>query len=183
MKKALKEVGIIKIWRFFWQVPILGLFNLLGFPNFRVIFLRIMRVKIGRYCVIHKLKLFNLYRGKFSNLKIGNHCFIGDECLLDLADNITLGNQVTLAERVSVLTHTNVGYEDHPLQKFFPKKQAPVEFKNGCFIGANSTILPGVVIGEKSFVAAGSVVTNSIPPKTLAGGVPARKIRKINEKK
>jgi acetyltransferase-like isoleucine patch superfamily enzyme len=182
MKKAYKEIGFKKLWRFFWLTPLLGFFNLLGFPNLRSGFLRLFRAKIGKNVVIHKIKLFNLYRGKFSNLIIGNNSFIGDDCLLDLADRITLGDHVTLAERVTVLTHTNVGYEDHPLQKFFPKKIGTVEFKDGSFVGANATILPGVAIGEKSFIAAGSVVTESVAPEFLAGGVPAKLIRKIDDK-
>ena len=182
MKKAFKELGIKKIGRFFWQVSLLGFFNVLGFPPFRRNFLRIMGSKIGSQSIIHKFRIFNLYRGGFSHLKIGRACFVGDDCLLDLADKITLGDQVTLAERVSVLTHTNVGYEDHPLQKYFPRKQAPVVFEGGCFIGANATILPGVVVGEKAFVAAGSVVVKDVLPETLVAGVPAKPIRKINEK-
>ena len=51
----------------------------------------------------------------------------------------------------------------------------------GASIGANSTILPGVTIGEKSFVAAGSVVTHDVPPKTLVAGVPTKVIRKISK--
>lgn len=41
-------------------------------------------------------------------------------------------------------------------------------------VGANATVLPGVTLGERSFVAAGSVVTEDVPPETLAVGVPAR---------
>jgi acetyltransferase-like isoleucine patch superfamily enzyme len=40
-------------------------------------------------------------------------------------------------------------------------------------IGANATVLPGVTVGERAFVAAGAVVTEDVPPDTLAAGVPA----------
>ena len=82
---------------------------------------------------------------------------------------------MTLAERVLVLTHRNVGYADHPLQAAFPAEAAPVRFEGGCFVGARATILAGVTIGREAFVAAGSVVTDDVPPRTLVGGVPARR--------
>ena len=84
---------------------------------------------------------------------------------------------MTLAERVVILTHTNVGYHDHPLQPHFPATAAPVALGRGCFVGASVTILPGVTIGPESFVAAGSVVTADVPPRTLVAGVPARPVR------
>ena len=179
--KALKELGFKKLFRFFWIVPLMGFFNILGYPNLRILFLRIFGCQIGKNVDIHIIKLFNLYAGKFSNLSIGHNSFIGDDCLFDLANKIKLGEHVTLAERVTILTHTNVGYKDHPLQKYFPRIDAPVEFKDGCFIGANATILPGVIIGEKSFVAAGSVVTKTVEPGFVVAGVPAKIIKKINE--
>jgi acetyltransferase-like isoleucine patch superfamily enzyme len=110
---------------------------------------------------------------------VGAECFLGDECLLDLAEGITMQPQVTLAERVVVLTHTNVGYADHPLQASFPPSAAPVVFERGCFVGASVTILPGVTIGHEAFVAAGSVVTRDVAPRTLVAGVPARRIRDL----
>lgn len=177
--KAFKELGFKKLFKFALLVPLMEFFDILGYPNLRVIFLKIFGSQIGRNVVIHKIKLFNLYAGKFSYLSVGDNAFIGNDCLLDMANRIKLGNHVTLAERVTVLTHTNVGYKDHPLQKHFPRLTSPVEFKNGCFVGANSTILPGVVIREQSFVAAGSVVNKSVPPRTLVAGVPAKIIRSI----
>lgn len=53
----------------------------------------------------------------------------------------------------------------------------PVEIKRNVFIGANVTILKGVVIGENSVIASGSVVTASIPANVVAGGVPAKVLK------
>lgn len=52
-----------------------------------------------------------------------------------------------------------------------------VTIRKGAFIGMNTTIMPGVTIGEGSVVAAGSVVTKDVEPFTIYGGVPAKKIR------
>jgi acetyltransferase-like isoleucine patch superfamily enzyme len=49
----------------------------------------------------------------------------------------------------------------------------------GSFVGAGVTLLPGVRVGRGSFVAAGSVVTEDVPPATLVAGVPARAVRAL----
>jgi acetyltransferase-like isoleucine patch superfamily enzyme len=145
----------------------------------RVAWLRLLGARVGARVVLHDVRFFNLYRRGPGGLVIGDDCFLGDECLLDLADEIHLEGQVTLAERVVVLTHLNVGYRDHPLQAHFPAFAAPVRFGRGSFVGANATILPGVGIGAGSFVAAGSVVTEDVPDRVLVAGAPARKVRSL----
>ncbi len=57
---------------------------------------------------------------------------------------------------------------------------APVVIEPGSWIGARATILGGVTIGEGAVVAAGAVVTRSVPPDTLVGGVPATVIRELD---
>ena len=148
-------------------------------PQLRAPFLRLLGARIGRRAVLHDVRFFNLYRRGLGGLEIGEECFLGDECLLDLAEGIRLERQVTLAERVLILTHTNVGYADHPLQAHFPALAAPVVVEQGSFIGAGATIMPGVRISARSFVAAGSVVTTSVAEGTLVAGVPARAVRRI----
>lgn len=154
-------------------------YRLLPAPQPRATWLRLLGARIGRGTILHDVRFFNLYRRGFPGLELGEDCFVGDECLLDLAEGIRLGPQVTLAERVLVLTHTNVGYADHPLQRFFPASAAPVTIERGCFVGAAVTILPGLTLGEECFVAAGSVVTRDVPPRQLVAGVPARPLRPI----
>ena len=56
---------------------------------------------------------------------------------------------------------------------------APVVIEDNVWIGANVTVMPGVTIGKHSVVAAGSVVTTDIPPDTMAAGVPAKIIKKL----
>ena len=58
-----------------------------------------------------------------------------------------------------------------------PENDQPVTIENGCWIGANVTILKGVTIGHDSVVAAGSVVTKSCEPYSIIGGVPAKFLR------
>lgn len=60
-----------------------------------------------------------------------------------------------------------------------PSTQEPITVQEGTWIGARSTILPGVTIGAGVIVAAGSVVTRDCDPHSLYAGVPARKIRSL----
>lgn len=177
--KALGEIGWRKAARFGWFTLALLPYRVAFFPQLRAPWLRLLGARIGARSILHDVRFFNLYRKGLAGLEIGRECFLGDECLLDLADGIRMEDQVTLAERVLVLTHTNVGFADHPLQRHFPALVAPVVFERGCFVGAGVTILPGVRIGSESFVAAGSVVTQDVPPRTLAAGVPARTLRAL----
>ncbi len=148
-------------------------------PPLRKLFLTILGSRIGKDTIIMHVSFFNWYHKGPGGLTIGNECFIGDQTLIDLYNSVEIGNQVTIAQRVTILTHINVGYKDHPLQEYFPKKSEPVIIKNGAVIGAASTILSGVTIGEKSLVAAGSIVTKDVPAQTLVAGNPAKIIRKI----
>jgi acetyltransferase-like isoleucine patch superfamily enzyme len=177
--RALREIGLRRAVRFGVFTLAMAPYRLLLFPQLRAPFLRLLGARIGSGSVLHDVRFFNLYRRGLAGLSVGAQCFIGDECLLDLAEEIRLEDQVTLAERVLILTHTNVGYRDHPLQRHFPASAAPVVIRAGSFVGANATILPGLSIGPRAFVAAGSVVTESVAEGTLAAGVPARRVRAL----
>lgn len=182
--RAIKETGTKKTIRFvlyaIYEVLIHRIIShLLYFPQVRQFFLQVIGAKIGKDSIIMDVRFFNWHHKGPNGLKIGERCFLGDEALIDLYDNVTLEDDVTIAQRVLVLTHMNVGYKDHPLQKYFPKSSKPVVFKKGCFVGAASSILSGVTIGESSFIAAGSVVTSNVPKESVYAGVPAKLIRKI----
>jgi len=129
--------------------------------------------------VLHAVRFINLYRTGFRGLRVGNECFLGDEVMIDLAGEVVLEDQATVAVRAIILSHMNVGYEDHPLQPCFPSIQATTRIGRGVFVGAGALILAGVTVGECAMIAAGSVVTRDVPPWTLVGGAPARVIRPI----
>ena len=177
--KALREVGWAAAARFGWTALALLPYRIALFPQLRSPWLRLLGARIGARVILHDVRFFNLYRRGLPGLTIGDECFLGDECLLDLAEAVTLEPQVTLAERVLILTHTNVGYRDHPLQPHFPPLAAPVTVRRGSFLGAGVTVLPGRTIGPCSFVGAGSVVAEDVPPWTLAAGAPARPLRRL----
>ena len=176
---ALKEVGMEKAMRYvffsLWQY----FFAMMFVSPLRVCLLQLFGAKVGKNTVIERIRLINLYRMGIGGITIGNNCFLGDGVTLDTAERITLKDDITLSFDVMVLTHTNVGYKDHPVQKHIPPVVKPTMFKKGCFVGVRATILPGITIGEGAAVAAGAVVTKNVPAKTLVGGVPAKVIRKF----
>lgn len=87
---------------------------------------------------------------------------------------VTIGNYVTFGPGVMILTH-DAALRDH----IGWTRVQPVEIEDEVFIGARSTILPGVLIGRGSIIAAGSVVTKSIPRGEVWGGVPARPLADV----
>lgn len=182
--RAIDEIGLRKSTRFalysFLAVTYHWVINhFLYLPQTRKLFLILLGAEIGNDSIIMNVKFFNWHHTGPSGLRIGKMCFLGDETLIDLYDSIILEDQVTIGQRVIILTHTNVGYSSHPLQKYFPKKSRRVIFKNSCFVGAGSIILPGITIGSQSFIAAGSVVTSDVPKNSVYAGVPAKLIRKL----
>lgn len=119
------------------------------------------------------------------NVDYGQATEIGDDCYfnhhLSIGDGalVKIGNGVIVGPYVGLYTAT------HPLN---PKERAegwqtaaPIEIGNNVWIGANVTILGGVKIGANSVIGAGSVVTRNIPANTLAYGVPAKPVRKLNK--
>ena len=180
--KAINEIGLGKACAFISYSFFGWVCNLPIFLPFKPIMFRSAGSVIGNNTVIHKMHIFNHYKGGYKNLTIGDDCFIGEDTSFDLSDKIVLHNQVTISNRVLLLTHTNVGYKDHPLQRYLPKYTKKIEIKRGAFVGANATILPGITVGECSIIAAGSVVTKDVEAKTVVGGVPAKVIKKIRMK-
>jgi acetyltransferase-like isoleucine patch superfamily enzyme len=58
----------------------------------------------------------------------------------------------------------------------------PIVIGEGAFLGVGTVVKPGVTIGEFAYIAAAAIVTNDIPPRSLAIGVPARVVRQYDER-
>jgi UDP-2-acetamido-3-amino-2,3-dideoxy-glucuronate N-acetyltransferase len=114
---------------------------------------------------------------------------IGSDC--NICDNVFIENDVTVGDRVTVkcgvqlwdgvvleddvfvgpnATFTNDAF---PRSKQWPEKFVPTVVRQGASIGANATVLPGVVIGQGAMVGAGAVVTKDVPPNAIVVGNPA----------
>lgn len=179
--KAFKEIGFVKSTKFLFYSLIEFLLTVTFIPQIRVLVLKLLGASIGDNTIILNVSFMNLYRGSFANLIVGNNCYLGKGVLLDLAGKIRLADEVTVAERSILITHMNVGYKDHPLQKIYPSKVDKISIGRGTFIGVGSIILPGVSIGEKCLIAAGSVVTKDIESNKFAAGVPAKYLKSLKK--
>ncbi|MEZ5549073.1 MAG: acyltransferase [Pseudomonadales bacterium] len=111
--------------------------------------------------------------GNFRNLKIGSDCHIGKDVFIDLADEVLIGNRVTISMRTLILTHVDPGSSSLRTTRLVPYKKRLV-INDDAYIGAGVILLPGVEIGEGSIVGAGAVVTKSVPENSTAKGVPAK---------
>ena len=107
-------------------------------------------------------------------LHIGKGSIIGNNSILDARAGLEIKDNVCLASNVSIWTMQH-DYRD-PEFRCMPGHFGPVVIEDRAWIGPNVIILHDVTIGEGAVVAAGAVVTKSIPPYTLVGGIPARKI-------
>ncbi|EMA45361.1 N-acetyltransferase [Halococcus saccharolyticus] len=116
------------------------------------------------------------------NTAIGDDVLVGTDVTID--GTTTVGSHVSLQTGVYVPTHTDIGSQvfigpravltndPYPVRREHELVGPAIE--DHVSIGANATLLPGVTVGRGSFVAAGAVVAEDVPPETLAVGVPAR---------
>lgn len=105
---------------------------------------------------------------------IGEGCRIYSLLISSEWELLSIGDRVTVSSDVRFITHDGVGW-------LFPDALgrrrywlARIEVGSDVFIGAGATIMPGVRIGDRCVVAAGSVVTRSVPDGSVVGGNPAK---------
>lgn len=110
-------------------------------------------------------------------MRIGDGSWIGQDCFLHAAGDITIGRNVGIGPKVSVLTsvHAEHGRQLPILRS--PLEFAPVVIHDDADIGLGAIILPGVTIGVGAQVGAGAVVTRDVPPYAIVAGVPAKTLR------
>jgi len=123
------------------------------------------------------------------NAQIGNNCNINSHTFIE--NNVVIGNNVTVKCGVyiwdgiiiedNVFIGPNVTFtnDKYPRSKTYPSEFQQTIIKQGASIGANVTILGGIIVGENSMIGAGSIVTKNIPNNELWLGNPAHFVRKI----
>jgi maltose O-acetyltransferase len=115
----------------------------------------------------------------YTNLTIGNDCYIGRDCLFDLMGKISIGNKVTTSHRAVLNTHTHAGKS--PLRnKQLKVSKGDIKILDGVYLGSNVTVLESVVIGSQSIIGAKSLVNRDIQDHVIAFGVPCKVQGPIN---
>ena len=130
---------------------------------------------MGSYSVIEDYAIVNNAVG---DIRIGNHTRIG--LGNTIIGPVTIGNKVNLAQNV-VISGLNHSFEDAGMAIADQGVHtAPVVIEDDVWIGANSVILPGTMIGEHVVIGAGSVVTKDVPAYSLAVGNPASVVKQYD---
>lgn len=132
--------------------------------------------RIWQFCVV------------FAGAKIGANCNICAQVLIEndvlIGDNVTVKSGVQLWDGVRIEDDVFIGPNATFTNDLLPRSKEPYQtlktiVKAGATIGANATLLPGITIGEKAMVGAGSVVTKDVPAGAVVVGNPAKLVRNI----
>jgi maltose O-acetyltransferase len=113
-----------------------------------------------------------------SNIRLGERVFFNFNCVVLDVCRVTIGDYTLFGPAVQVYTAT------HPMNAELRRKQEfakPIEIGSDVWVGGGAVICPGVKIGSKSVIGAGSVVTRDVPAGVFAAGNPCRVIREITE--
>ena len=140
-----------------------------------------MVVKLKRIIDLWRYLIYspNKY-AKYIGVNIGVDNFIPDKkCWSSEPYLITIGNHCQITSGVRLFTHGggNVARDKYPDLDVFGK----IVIGDWVYIGSGSLIMPGVTIGDNVLVAAGSVVTRSVPPRTIVAGNPARVVGTVDD--
>ena len=108
---------------------------------------------------------------------------VGERTLLNYGGSIAAAESVRIGARCLIGTHAIIMDNDfhriEPERRLEWPESRPIVIEDNVWLGARVTVLGGVTIGEGSCIAAGSVVIDDVPPRSLAAGIPARVIRKL----
>ncbi len=121
---------------------------------------------------------------------LGNHCNVCDHVFIEndviVGDRVTIKCGVQIWDGLRIEDDVFIGPNATFTNDMFPRSKRDftllgTHVKKGATIGANATILPGLTIGEKAMVAAGSVVTKDVPPGVLVIGNPAKVVKTLKD--
>ena len=121
------------------------------------------------------------------NIYVGRECFVNYNCTfldvspITLDDSVWIGASVTLATPMHPFLAEERIFQKYPDGVHDLEYSKPITLKKNVWVCSGATICGGVTVGENSIIAAGAVVTKDIPANCIAGGVPAKVIRYLDE--
>lgn len=127
---------------------------------------------LGKRCTIQA----NLRIGTPEKLFIGDDCNFGEDVFITAGGGVRIGNYVGIGAGAKIWS-VNHKYEDPDvpwLEQGWEYKEVVVE--DDAWIGANAFIMPGVTVGKGAIISAGTILSKSVPPYSIAAGNPGRVI-------
>lgn len=136
------------------------------------------RVALGKRCSLEHDVYFNAAGGYYDGvaIDIGDGTFVGSNCEFNIVSRIQVGSGCLIAAGTRFIDHNHGTRLGSPMIDQ-PETHAEINIGEGVWIGADCIVLKGVSIGDGAIIAAGSVLTSSVPPNAIFAGVPARLIR------
>lgn len=110
---------------------------------------------------------------------MGNNVSVHPFCYIDGEGGIDIGNNVSIAHNVSILSFNHTWQNQSAPIKYNPKIYKPVQISDDVWIGCGVRIMAGVKISKRCVIAAGSVVTKDCSENGLYGGIPAKLIKML----
>ena len=112
-----------------------------------------------------------------TNIKLGKNVLINYDCVLLDTGEISIGDNTLIGPGTKIVT------ANHPLEaekrRDWSVSCVPIKIEESVWIGAGVVILPGVTVGARSVIGAGSVVTKDVPPDSVVAGNPTRVMRSL----
>lgn len=168
-----KGAGFIKttVWYFINALFVKASWN--PFMKIKIALLKAFGAKIGKRLVIKN----NVVIKSPWNLEIGDDCWLGEGCWIDNLDKVSISGNVCISQGAMLLT----GNHDYT-NPSMPYRNAPIHIEDGAWIGAQTTVCPGVTVHRNAILTVGSVATKDMEENGIYQGNPAVKIRIRNFK-
>jgi len=121
-------------------------------------------------------------------VKFGSNVQVGDYVHIGAVESVEVGNDVLIASKVYISDHDHGTYSGDGFPVSLPTELqseklllvSPVHIGNNVWLGEGVCVLKGVSIGDNSIIGAASVVTKSIPPNSIAVGIPAKVVKRFD---
>ena len=125
-----------------------------------------------------RIQVYNDLTGLKSEVRIGDNCYLGYNISILAGGSIEICDGVLMASNILISSENHsVNPEDKRYYSAQPLVCDSVRIGEGCWIGERVCILPGITIGKKCVVGAGSIVTKNIPDYCMVAGSPAKVIK------
>jgi acetyltransferase-like isoleucine patch superfamily enzyme len=132
------------------------------------------KIVIADHCELEQGVVLDAFGG---SIELSERVFVGPYCVLYGHGGITVGENTMIAMQCSLVASNHTVAPQDTIIRDHPDERDPIQIGKDVWIGAGVRVLAGVTIADGCIVGAGSVVTDDLPPYSIAVGVPARVVK------